>query len=91
MSTESEEDDNFGTEEARMAILRGLGEETRNRVLAGLFMGRYVGGEGRGGREGGEGGREGGRERKRAGEGEGEGEGEGRKREEGGRRERECW
>ena len=42
MSTESEEDDNFGTEEARAAILRSLGDETRNRVLAGLYMGRCV-------------------------------------------------
>ena len=41
MSTESEEDDNFGTEEARAAIIRSLGEERRNRVLAGLYMGRY--------------------------------------------------
>ena len=40
MSTESEEDDNFGTEEARSAIIRCLGEERRNRVLAGLYMGR---------------------------------------------------
>jgi HEAT repeat protein len=40
MSTESEEDDNFGTEEARTAIIRCLGEERRNRVLAGLYMGR---------------------------------------------------
>ena len=42
MSTESEEDDNFGTEEARLAIIRCLGEERRNRVLAGLYMGRWV-------------------------------------------------
>ncbi|CAI8049233.1 eIF-2-alpha kinase activator GCN1, partial [Geodia barretti] len=40
MSTESEEDDNFGTEEARTAIIRCFGEERRNRVLAGLYMGR---------------------------------------------------
>ena len=43
MSTESEEDDNFGTEEARQALLKCLGEERRNRVLAGLYMGRWVG------------------------------------------------
>jgi len=42
MSTESEEDDNFGTEEARQAILRNLGMERRNRVLSGLYMGRWV-------------------------------------------------
>lgn len=42
MSTVSEEDDNFGTEEARLAIIRSLGEERRNRVLAGLYMGRWV-------------------------------------------------
>ena len=42
MSTESEEDDNFGTEEARTAIIRCLGEERRNHVLAGLYMGRWV-------------------------------------------------
>ena len=41
MSTESEEDDNFGTEDARAAILACLGHERRNRVLAGLYMGRY--------------------------------------------------
>ena len=40
MSTESEEDDNFGTEEARQAIINVLGVERRNRVLAGLYMGR---------------------------------------------------
>eukprot|EP00731_Ephydatia_muelleri_P027538 Em0019g411a len=40
MSTESEEDDNFGTEEARQAIINILGVERRNRVLAGLYMGR---------------------------------------------------
>ena len=42
MSTESAEDDNFGTEEARQAILRNLGMERRNRVLSGLYMGRWV-------------------------------------------------
>ena len=40
MSTESEEDDNFGTEDARATILACLGHERRNRVLAGLYMGR---------------------------------------------------
>ena len=40
MSTESEEDDNFGTEDARAALLACLGHERRNRVLAGLYMGR---------------------------------------------------
>ena len=39
MSTESAEDDNFGTEEARTAIINTLGADRRNRVLAGLFMG----------------------------------------------------
>lgn len=42
MSTESEEDDNFGTEEAHHAIIQSLGTERRHRVLAGLYMGRYV-------------------------------------------------
>ena len=42
MSTESEEDDNFGTEGARATILACLGHERRNRVLAGLYMGRYI-------------------------------------------------
>ncbi len=42
MSTVSEEDDNFGTEEAHQAIVRCLGTERRHRVLAGLYMGRYV-------------------------------------------------
>lgn len=42
MSTESEEDDNFGTEDARAALLACLGHERRNRVLAGLYMGRSV-------------------------------------------------
>ncbi len=40
MSTESEEDDNFGTEEARQTLLQLLGKERRDRVLAGLYMGR---------------------------------------------------
>ena len=42
MSTESEEDDNFGTEEARQTLLQLLGKERRDRVLAGLYMGRCV-------------------------------------------------
>ncbi len=42
MSTESEEDDNFGTEEARQTLLQLLGKERRDRVLAGLYMGRWV-------------------------------------------------
>ena len=41
VTTESTgEDDNFGTESSQKAILRTLGEERRNRVLAGLYMGR---------------------------------------------------
>lgn len=40
MSTESAEDDNFATEEANLAILNALGVEKRNKVLAGLYMGR---------------------------------------------------
>lgn len=41
MSTETaHEDDNFGTEQSHKAILIALGEERRNRVLAGLYMGR---------------------------------------------------
>lgn len=40
MSTESAEDDNFGTEAAQQAITNALGEERRNRMLAGLYMGR---------------------------------------------------
>ncbi|XP_030761834.1 eIF-2-alpha kinase activator GCN1 isoform X2 [Sitophilus oryzae] len=41
MSTETaSEDDNFGTEQSHMAIIRSLGSERRNRVLAGLYMGR---------------------------------------------------
>ncbi|KAL1494916.1 hypothetical protein ABEB36_010427 [Hypothenemus hampei] len=41
MSTETaSEDDNFGTEQSHMAIIRALGAERRNRVLAGLYMGR---------------------------------------------------
>ncbi|XP_025837277.1 eIF-2-alpha kinase activator GCN1 [Agrilus planipennis] len=41
MSTETaSEDDNFGTEQSHQAIIRVLGAERRNRVLAGLYMGR---------------------------------------------------
>ena len=41
MSTETaDEDDNFGTESSQQAIFRALGENRRNRVLAGLYMGR---------------------------------------------------
>ncbi|CAG9808270.1 unnamed protein product [Chironomus riparius] len=41
MSTQSaSEDDNFGTEQSHKAIIRHLGIERRNRVLAGLYMGR---------------------------------------------------
>ncbi|KAI0222670.1 eIF-2-alpha kinase activator GCN1 [Lamellibrachia satsuma] len=41
MSTQTlSEDDNFGTEMSQQAILRVLGSERRNRVLAGLYMGR---------------------------------------------------
>lgn len=41
MSTETaSEDDNFGTEQSHLAIINALGGERRNRVLAGLYMGR---------------------------------------------------
>ncbi|KAF7282220.1 hypothetical protein GWI33_003020 [Rhynchophorus ferrugineus] len=41
MSTETaSEDDNFGTEQSHSAIIKSLGAERRNRVLAGLYMGR---------------------------------------------------
>lgn len=41
MSTETaSEDDNFGTEHSHKAIMGALGMERRNRVLAGLYMGR---------------------------------------------------
>ena len=41
MTTETAgEDDNFGTEHSQKAITRTLGQERRNRVLAGLYMGR---------------------------------------------------
>lgn len=42
MSTESEEDDNFGTEAAHQTLLKRLGKDCRDRVFAGLYMGRYV-------------------------------------------------
>ena len=41
MSTQTaSDDDNFGTEQSHKAIIRHLGIERRNRVLAGLYMGR---------------------------------------------------
>ncbi len=40
MSTESEEDENFGTEVAHHILLKRLGKERRDEVLAGLYMGR---------------------------------------------------
>ncbi|XP_050533442.1 eIF-2-alpha kinase activator GCN1 isoform X2 [Daktulosphaira vitifoliae] len=41
MSTETaNDDDNFGTEHSHKAIIGTLGAERRNRVLAGLYMGR---------------------------------------------------
>ncbi|XP_021942062.1 eIF-2-alpha kinase activator GCN1, partial [Zootermopsis nevadensis] len=41
MSTETaDEDDNFGTEQSHHAIIDALGGGRRNRVLAGLYMGR---------------------------------------------------
>lgn len=41
MSTESaNDDDNFGTEQSQKLIIASLGLERRNRVLAGLYMGR---------------------------------------------------
>jgi hypothetical protein len=41
MSTETAgDDDNFGTEQSQNAIIGVLGVERRNRVLAGLYMGR---------------------------------------------------
>nr|XP_018901965.1 PREDICTED: eIF-2-alpha kinase activator GCN1 [Bemisia tabaci] len=41
MTTETaDEDDNFGTEQSHVAIIEILGPERRNRVLAGLYMGR---------------------------------------------------
>lgn len=40
MTTEGEEDDNFGTEHSTKALVQVLGQERRNRVFAGLYMGR---------------------------------------------------
>ncbi|KAH8379372.1 hypothetical protein KR009_004448, partial [Drosophila setifemur] len=41
MTTETaSEDDNFGTEHSHTAIIRFLGDDRRNRVLSGLYMGR---------------------------------------------------
>lgn len=41
MTTESaHEDDNFGTEKGSTAIVKALGEERRNRIFSGLYMGR---------------------------------------------------
>ncbi|KMY91456.1 uncharacterized protein Dsimw501_GD28194 [Drosophila simulans] len=41
MTTETaSEDDNFGTEHSHTAIIHFLGDERRNRVLSGLYMGR---------------------------------------------------
>uniref|UniRef100_A0A4W3H8T3 GCN1 activator of EIF2AK4 n=1 Tax=Callorhinchus milii TaxID=7868 RepID=A0A4W3H8T3_CALMI len=41
MTTETaSEDDNFGTAQSNKAIINALGEDRRNRVLAGLYMGR---------------------------------------------------
>ena len=41
MTTETaSEDDNFGTEESHKVIISVLGQERRDRVLAGLYMGR---------------------------------------------------
>ncbi|XP_077995202.1 stalled ribosome sensor GCN1-like [Glandiceps talaboti] len=40
MTTEGAEDDNFGTEKSTKAIVEVLGADRRNRVLAGLYMGR---------------------------------------------------
>lgn len=41
MTTETiSEDENFGTEQSYRAIINSLGEERRNRVLSGLYMGR---------------------------------------------------
>ncbi|CAH1802155.1 unnamed protein product [Owenia fusiformis] len=39
-TTSAHEDDNFGTEGSQQTIVRVLGLECRNRVLAGLYMGR---------------------------------------------------
>ncbi|XP_076452806.1 stalled ribosome sensor GCN1-like [Babylonia areolata] len=41
MTTETaDEDDNFGTENSQKAIMSALGDQRRNRVLSGLYMGR---------------------------------------------------
>ncbi|KAF7489184.1 eIF-2-alpha kinase activator GCN1 [Sarcoptes scabiei] len=41
MTSESgHEDDNFGTEQSQLALIKVLGEERRDRVLSGLYMGR---------------------------------------------------
>ena len=41
MTTESaHEDDNFGTEKGSVAIVKALGEDRRNCIFAGLYMGR---------------------------------------------------
>ena len=40
MSTESEEDDNFATEAANQSIIDALGVDKRNKILAGLYIGR---------------------------------------------------
>ena len=41
MTTETAgEDENFGTEQSQRVIIRLLGMERRDRVLAGLYMGR---------------------------------------------------
>ncbi|XP_029194337.2 eIF-2-alpha kinase activator GCN1-like [Acropora millepora] len=40
MSTEGREDENFGTSHSNQAIIKSLGADRRNRVLAGLYMGR---------------------------------------------------
>ncbi|CAB4017482.1 eIF-2-alpha kinase activator GCN1-like, partial [Paramuricea clavata] len=40
MTTEGEEDDNFGTSQSNQAIIDCLGYDRRNRVLSGLYMGR---------------------------------------------------
>ncbi|OTF74341.1 GCN1-like protein [Euroglyphus maynei] len=41
MTTESQsEDDNFGTDQSHKALFEALGEERRNCVLSGLYMGR---------------------------------------------------
>ncbi|EDO39308.1 predicted protein [Nematostella vectensis] len=40
MTTEGDEDDNFGTSHSNQKIIAALGLERRNRVLAGLYMGR---------------------------------------------------